>query len=62
MLLVSGSSRNELAKRGNDVIREVVEWSSKAKLEFSGEMSNIMMLKGKFARWREPVLRIKEQE
>lgn len=61
VLLVSGNSRNELEGRGKDALQRVVEWSDMAKLDFSGEKSQVMMLKGMFAKWREPVVKIKEQ-
>lgn len=59
VLLVEGGSRNELEERGRNAIGSIEEWSRMAKLVFSSEKSQLIMLKGKFARWREPVFRLK---
>lgn len=61
VLTVSGNSRVDLEERGKIALKRIVEWSFMAKLKFSPDKSQTMMLKGRFAKWRAPVFKIRDE-
>ncbi|KAL0278094.1 UNVERIFIED_CONTAM: hypothetical protein PYX00_000003 [Menopon gallinae] len=55
LILFSGNSRNELARRADEIGDALTKWSRSCKLRICNKKTHTMMLKGKFKAGRQPL-------
>lgn len=60
VILVQGDSRVDIENKTNAAVKKVVEWSKRAKLSFSVPKTQALILKGKFHRYRKPIIKMNE--